>query len=75
MMADDCYRYNISFGVTRAAATAEAQQDAEDFLQAYPTCSQLGEIDVTCLVALSPCVATVTFTCTGAICGRGFVTE
>jgi len=75
MMADDCYRYNISIGFTKAAATAEAQQDAEAFLQAYPSCSQLGDIDVTCLLEFMPCVATVTFTCTGEICRRGFVTE
>ena len=42
-----CMRYNISFGFTRAEAQYNAEQDRIAFLNAYPTCSQIGNIDVT----------------------------
>lgn len=73
--ASSCTRYNISFGFTRSEADWNAKQDRTAFLTAYPTCQQIGEIDITCVLTLSPCVATVTFKCTGAICNSGVITE
>jgi len=70
-----CYRYYLSFGWTRSEAEYKAEQDINAFLSAYPTCFQIGGIDVTCGLSLAPCVATVTFSCTGAICDAGIVTE
>lgn len=73
---ENCTRYNISFGFTRSEAESKAGQDKMDFLRNYPTCSMIGQIDVTCLGTISPCVATVTFTCSGAICDQvGPITE
>ncbi|MEO6520857.1 MAG: hypothetical protein ABIN91_04210 [Mucilaginibacter sp.] len=70
-----CYRYNFTVEFSKAAALDQAGKDEIIFLRNHRDCRKVGEIDVTCAFTFTPCIATNTFTCNGATCDLGVITE
>lgn len=73
---NSCYRYNYTFGGSKASAEDQAKIDQKDFLDGHKDCTVVGSPDTTCLFGMPlGCLTVVTFTCTGKTCDAVIITE